>query len=762
MTLMKRRFTKRRGYRLPVNYASGNILRGPVAPFGNTGFAGLYRVPMVSYKLLSERASLEQHHRLADFAYTAEADFSMYRVTRNHGTHFEPELYVTIALDKRDRIPTHSKKRITPRERRRLATAETRALQRLSGALPGADRATTREVQWLLSRPPSRGLVEPRLDGQWDPPAMEVDEGVFEPLGHELLSLVNDPLERRARAVVARSEECPEAWHTVLAMGVTPERTRFPGRELMFAPLEELAFPVDAVVHCRWISNRDAIDWIKKKIRDADISHEDENQGRRAPLSNRRLENRKWARGLLQYLESNEHPPLLVSSLLLALSATDEETLDERVATIRAAYGTVELHRPAGFQVPLFVDTLLRVDAGAVSDYRVVRTREEFGALMPIGTHLAGSRRGRTLGHVANGPSPPVRFDTREASRRRRSPSVLLAGGLGGGKTLSGEWIAYGAWRENARLVDVDPKVDHKLHLVIPDMEIVDLQTSPAGTIDPLVVLPPEMREDAANSMVATLLTGTPSVWGSHVREMITAELADQDRVPCMSSVVDRLEKSKHEDARSAGRALASWAHSSGLTRLLFGDGILIRGEKDARATTIRTRGLSLPQAGVPRSESRLSELISSEVLNLTAAYATRLLFSSRLEHKVMLLDEAWQILDSSEGIRLVDRINRFGRTEDVTLLLLAQLVADPGKIEQLIGTRMLFRPETEEEARRGLALAGRSDAPEVLVNRMLNFEPGRCILQDLDRRVAEVQVDIPDELLEQWKTDPEGSAVAV
>jgi hypothetical protein len=751
---------KRRGYPLPVSYVSGNLLCGTAAPFGTPGFAGLYRVPMVSYKLLSERAALEQHHRLADFAYTAEADFSMYRVTRGHETHFEPELYVTIALGRRDRLPGRRKVRITARDRRQLRIADARALQRLSGALPGADRATAREVQWLLRRPPSRGLAEPRLDGHWDAPALEIIEGEFEPLGHELLPLVNDPLERRRRAVVARSEECPEAWHSVLAVGVTPERFRFPGRELMFQPLEDLPFPVDAVVHCRWVSNRDAVDWVKKKIRDADISADDELTGRNAPLSSRRGENRRWARGLLQYLEGTEHPPLLVSSLLLGVSSETEEDLDERIDLIRAAYGTIELHRPSGLQVPLFVDSILRVDAGAVTDYRAVRTREEFGALMPTGTHLAGSRRGRVLGHVANGPRPPVRFDTREASRRKRSPSVLLAGGLGGGKTMAGEWIVYGAWEEGARVVDVDPKCDHKLDLVIPDMEIIDLQSSPAGTLDPLVVLPPELREDAANSAMATLLLGTPATWQSQVRKAITYVLSQPDRVPCMAWVVDRLEHDAGEDARAAGDALASWASGGGIARLMFGDGTLVRTDGSAQVTTIRTRGLSLPKADVPRSEYTVVERVSAEVLNLTAAYATRILFASRREHKVMTLDEAWQVLDSAEGIRLVDRVNRFGRTEDVTLLLLAQLVGDPGKIEQLIGTRMLFRPETEQEARRGLDLIGRQDASEALIARMLQFEPGRCLLQDLDRRVAEVQVDVPEEYLLQWQTDPEGEAV--
>ena len=91
-------------------------------------------------------------------------------------------------------------------------------------------------------------------------------------------------------------------------------------------------------------------------------------------------------------------------------------------------FGTVALHRPLGLQPALFLDHLPRADGGTVRDYADVLTIEQFGALMPVGTHQAGSERGVYIGRTLAGGARPVRFDVTEASRTGRPPSILLAG----------------------------------------------------------------------------------------------------------------------------------------------------------------------------------------------------------------------------------------------------------------------------------------------------------------------------------------------
>ena len=70
-------------------------------------------------------------------------------------------------------------------------------------------------------------------------------------------------------------------------------------------------------------------------------------------------------------------------------------------------------------------------------DYADVLTVEQFAALMPVGTHRAGSERGVLIGRTVSGGQRPVKFDITEASRTGRPPSILLAGTLGSGKTIA-------------------------------------------------------------------------------------------------------------------------------------------------------------------------------------------------------------------------------------------------------------------------------------------------------------------------------------
>ncbi len=49
--------------------------------------------------------------------------------------------------------------------------------------------------------------------------------------------------------------------------------------ELLFAPLEALPFAVDAVVHARWVPNRDALAQIRRRISDVENIHREQSEG---------------------------------------------------------------------------------------------------------------------------------------------------------------------------------------------------------------------------------------------------------------------------------------------------------------------------------------------------------------------------------------------------------------------------------------------------------------------------------------------------
>ena len=208
----------------------------------------------------------------------------------------------------------------------------------------------------------------------------------------------------------------------MLCAGTLAEEAEFPGAaELLFDPAEGAGFPVDAVLHARWIGNRDALGQIRKRILDVEHAYREASRGHGGP-GWQSEEDRELAREFEAVLQSSAHPPMLRASLGLALGAPTREELERRVGLIRERFGDVALHRPRGLQHRLFFDHLPRTDGGAVPDYRQQMTIEQFAAMVPTATSGVGSAdrllcRLHALGHPAPGPLRPGRGEPRPPAR---------------------------------------------------------------------------------------------------------------------------------------------------------------------------------------------------------------------------------------------------------------------------------------------------------------------------------------------------------
>jgi len=801
----------------PLRFIHENLLVGH-----GDARAALYRVSTVSYPFMPAADKREWLGRLARFAFTVEADFSLWRVNRaypaeryvdqaqgmldarhqdpeawrsylvGHEAHlrrlrsFVPEVYVAISLEVErssqlgagllrgmdrarrrleDMLGVGSVPPIAAAELGALIAAEERAYQRAAGTLP-LRRATTREIQWLLRRAACRGVGEPGLDEHWRPSALliETPDGkpAYEPLETDLVRHANAPILEEDRTLVVDAPE-GRSFQAMLALGALPEESVFPGSaELLFTPLEAVDFPVDVVAHARWMGNREAVTKVRRRIVDADNAFSEQLTSAHGPLSFHAEENRQLARELDAYLRSHERPPLLNTAVSLAVGAPSREELERRMERLAHAYGTVSLYRPLGLQPALFLDHLPRGDRGTVRDYADVLTIEQFGAMMALGTHHAGSERGVLIGRAVSGGLRPVKLDVTEASRTGRPPSILLAGTLGSGKTIAAELLAFQAERRGSLVVDVDPKPDHNLE-GLPELDgrvhVIELSGDERyrGLLDPLAVAPEGLREDLGSSYLMDLLPQSPATWETQIRKAVRAAI--EERQPSCLRVLDTLLHCSDSDARAAGEALAVWA-DSGVARLAFGDGARARAEAQRPVTTIKARGLTLPAPGVPRADHDQAERLGVATLKLIAAYAMRLVSGDRSVHKVVLFDEAWFLLASRDGRRLIDRLNRLGRAENATLILATQQLADVGEIENLIGTRLIFGQETTAEARRALELLGLDPEDRALVERLRGYRKGRCLMRDIDDRVAEVQIDpIYEHLLTVLDTSPKAAA---
>ena len=770
---------------------------------------GLYRVHTSSYGGLPAREKLGTLGQLAAFACAVEADFQLLRVTRawsaddyeaaaratldsRYGRQselnevleahtaalagdapFRPEVFLAVALKRgpgtsllrrlREVVGLADPRGLSQRALDQVLAAEERALAR-AGDYLDVEPISTAELQWLIRRASCRGVREPWIDEFWRPQALVLDADDaaggrrFQPADATILRLLDEPM------VVHRDAlQCGDGCQAMLVAGALPETTVFPGRlaELLFAPLEALAFPVDACFSARWIPNDQALALVRRRIVDADHAYAEESHGDHGPTA-QTAARPDLARELEEELTTSDRPPLLRAQLSFAVGAQTRDDVEARVRRLRREFAPISLHRPMDVQLQLWVGHL-PAQRSTIRRYDDVLLPEQFGAMVPTATNVVGAHAGLLIGHTQSGSRRPVLFDVTEGSRTSRPPSVLCTGTLGSGKTITAQLLALHAFVGGSRVIDLDPKGDHRLGDVVghQHVEAVELSTRPddRGTLDPLRIAPEDLRVELAHSFLTDLLPApVPPAWQTEIRAAV-ARVVEQGGTSC-GLILDALQ-SGGEQARAAGRAIAVHA-GSGLLQLGFAnDRDADPVGRDRPVVSLRIANLTLPAPGTPRADLTQEERTGRALLRLLAVQALHLASEDWSRHKVLIVEELSQLVSDAIGLTLVQRIVRLCRSQNTTPILVTQVVDDVAAVADLVGCFMAFGVETEGEARRVLRLLGLDAEDAALTAQLRSFRRGRCLMRDYEGRVAPVQIDLcDDELLAALDTTPDRSAL--
>ena len=385
--------------------------------------------------------------------------------------------------------------------------------------------------------------------------------------------------------------------------------------------------------------------------------------------------------------------------------------------------------------------------------------------MMPLATHVVGSPRGFHLGHTLSGSRYPVRFNLREGSDADRNSAVLSIGALGSGKTILDQKLAYEAFLLGARVVDCDPKGDHRMHTlpeVAPHVEVIALRDDRRlrGLLDPLRIAPEHMQQDAAVSFLCDLLpTRSEAAWEIAVAGAVDA-VRRRSRSPTCFEVVRALSAGDPTDQQVA-KALAVHA-GAGLTQLGFADPDVRLPRVGAKQVTyVPIRDLPAPEPGSSRSEYSALERVGQQIVRLIAMFAMGLMAAERSRLKIFIFDEGWRLLGDPVGRLLLASLQRMGRSELAVPIISTQLVGDAlaggrASLENLIGATFVFGLRSEREAERALELLGLDPGDRALRETLLDFSAGRCLLRDHRGRVEAVQVEVlVPRLLEAFSTTP-------
>jgi AAA-like domain len=638
-------------------------------------------------------------------------------------------------------------------ELKRIVTRAAQVHGHLAGFIPVREVAGA-ELQWLIRRAFCRGLGEPEVELAHVPSAVCFERGgraMLAPLDADVMRWMNSYVEHRPRLLKVESER-GLSWQAHLVMGAMPDSVRFPGSEaeLMFAPVESLAFGVDLALTARVLPNELAIKIVRRRVQDADQIARAESQGEQgvSDLGSRRTD---AARELLSRLQASSRPPLLRASLAIAVAADSEAELERRVELCRRAYGRIRLHRPLGSQLDLFAQHLPGQRARVVG-YEDTLTADQVAAMMPDATHAVGARRGLYLGHTLSGSRQPVLFNLREGSDEDRNAAILSLGSLGSGKTTLAQKLAYEAFLLGARVIDCDPKGDHRFHLledVAPHVEQISLRPDPAlrGMLDPLRVAPSHLRHDAAVVFLRELLpVRAEPAWETALVRSVDRVVSQAREATCLE-VVKALIDGDHVE-REVGRTLETYTRS-GLTQLGFAD-VLSPPPPVGRkqVTYLAIRDLPAPLAGASRSEYSLAERVGQQVVRLIAMFAMQLMGEERERLKVFSFDEGWRLLGDPVGRSLLLALQRMGRSDLAvpiisTQLLTDALVGERESIENLVGATFVFGLRSRAEAARALALLGLDPEDRAKQEILLELDAGRCLFRDHRGRIEAIQVEL-------------------
>jgi AAA-like domain len=667
-------------------------------------------------------------------------------------------------------LSNRGRRLLSARELEAVRVRADQAHARLAAHLP-VRPARGVELQWLVRRGFCRGLGEPAVEGLHEPRALAFErngEAVLAPLEGDLLRWMDGWIEHRGRVLRIESElGC--SWQAQLVLGALPECVEFPGRraELMFAPIESLGFDADLTLNARFLPNELALRIARRRIQDADQIARAESEGEQgvSDLGYRRTQE---ARDLLSHLQSSRRPPLLRATLGIAIGAPSEELLEERVEQCRHAYGEIRLHRPLGDQLELFLQHLPG-QRTRVLGYDDTLTPEQVAAMMPAATHEVGSRKGFHLGRTLSGSGRPVLFNLSEGSESNCNTAILSVGALGTGKTTLDQKLKYEAFLLGARVIDCDPKGDHRLHLldeVAPHAERIELRPDPAlrGMLDPLRVAPEHLRQDVASSFLRDLLPGRAEpAWETAVVGAVDRVLHRTASATCLEVVKALREGDETEVA--VGKALEVYSRS-GLTQLGFADAsVKLPSVGSKQVTYLPIRDLPGPEPGTPRAEYSQAERVGVQIVRLIAMFATHLMAAERSRLKIFSFDEGWRLLGDPVGRTLLASLQRMGRSELAVPIVSTQLVTDTllgerGSLENLLGATFVFGMRSEAEAARALRLLGLDPEDRRMRAALLDFDTGRCLFRDHRGRIEAIQVEVVmPALLHAFSTTPRAGA---
>jgi len=640
-------------------------------------------------------------------------------------------------------------------------------------------RVTAGEICWLYARALRREADEPCYDELWEPPAAREDDrprGVLAQLTDAVVKEGGDAEDEdrpRHRRYVKVETGVGVSYQTVLAMADMPHYFHFPGGggEWLFHA-DRVGFPVDWCVRIRSVRNLDAQARVRRKHRDL-IGQVDEYDGDLSGAPPALAEAIDAMETQRAQLGSNPAEPELQITVLFSVAAASLVELEHRAAALQARFEPQEygLARPTGGQAALLRTMLPGTAASHVCrDYTQFLLTSDLAAGSPFCGPDVGDPTGLLLGvSLDGGNNSPVLFDPAFGPKANASPSLAAVGRLGSGKSFFLKRLCWDTIARGGQVVTIDrtPAGEYaRFAESLPGRtQIVRLEAGADIHLDPMRSFSGDERTTVTLGFLS-LLAGSSahSDEGAALAEAVDAMVAQPDA--CLADVVDQLERmgastaKPDPAARSLARRLAHYRRSA-TGQLAFGKGRPMT--LDADFIVFWAPNLALADRETLSSDAGMRMMLPEQVLGqallyLVAAVGRRVVFSDPRRFAAALYDEAWALLASPHGQKLLIEGVRDGRKHNGAIWLASQHPNDfaIAELEDLLGSRFVFR-QARQAIPTALRFLGTPDSADAAATLEGGLDTGTCLYRDVRDRVGLIQVLPPAlaEVEEAMNTSP-------
>jgi hypothetical protein len=666
---------------------------------------------------------------------------------------------------------------IIEEEMERYRKAERRVFTKVYSRLK-ADPVTEEDIQWLIRRNWYRSIGKAPIMKNWSPAYTvnykEYEEGevtVRRPLYHDVLrlseGLVDDSPKRSLIVKQMHEGEEVEGHVAFLPVANVPYEMQFPGEEWMYV-IQNLEFPVEISVRTETLENRKALSAIRNKQKELkDQDRHARETGNDTGLNV--IEGRMEAQELEAYLQKSRMP-LVKTSIILAVSATDEDELKRRCDTVKDMYQDMmfQIEQPYGDQWLAFNEFL----PGAkryIKDYIHFMEPAAVAGGMFGATKQLGDGEGFFIGTTGILDQPVYIMPNRAAQGIRGTKTNALSaaflGSLGGGKSFSSNLITYLSVLSGGKALVIDPKGERgnwkeDLYDLGNQVNIISLSTKveDKGRLDPFSIHDDIKEAETLALDILTFLTGVRLDDSQRFPKLTQAvRVVAEGEKPCLSKVVQELLNSEDEAARQLGQHIRSFSELS-FAQLLFGDGDTHSAiSLETALNVLQIQNLELPAPNTPQEKYNLSEMLSVAMMLPISSFALKFIHSNRSIFKVVLLDEAWAVLNTSQGSHLATRLVRAGRAMNAGIYFVTQNANDllDEKMKNNIGMKFAFRSTDPNEIENVLSLLNLKNT-EYNASTLRELQNGQCLFQDISGRVGVVSINaLFKDLFDAFDTRP-------